>query len=68
MTTNDERNALEQAVTVAQTELAFWNNGRGHHDPAWVERRAYAMADALRALASAYLAARRVPVAEGEQG
>jgi hypothetical protein len=39
-----------EARALAETELAFWNNGHGHYDSAWVERRAYAMADALRAL------------------
>lgn len=52
----------EQAVTIiegeraenARTALAMWNNGRGQYDSAWVLRRAFELAQALRDMIYAY--------------
>lgn len=44
---------LDTARAAAESALAFWNNGRGHHDPAWVERMAYNGFTALRSLLAA---------------
>lgn len=44
---------VREALAVAESALAFWNNGSGHHDAAWVSRMAYNMGDALQRAATA---------------
>lgn len=41
---------MDDPITQAREALAFWNNGRGHADKAWVERHAYNGYAALSAL------------------
>jgi len=44
---------VQEVLAVVESALAFWNNGRGHHDAAWVSRMAYNMGDALQRAATA---------------
>lgn len=48
----------DDRLVAAQTALAMWNNGRGQADNAWVLRRAFELAQALRDALHALEAAR----------